>query len=72
MAIVKKSDPIGIDAPLDEIQDAVYNHLTNNCKWTKYESYHRAYKNQKDSSVIPEVYTRDKEYKEDICRAPAP
>ena len=60
MALVRKISPVGIDVRIDRLQNYLYNKLS----WTNYESYHRAYKNQKEGSLIPEVYTSNGDYTE--------
>tara|TARA_R110002124_G_scaffold283449_2_gene459505 strand:- start:25386 stop:25901 length:516 start_codon:yes stop_codon:yes gene_type:complete len=60
MAVIRKASPVGIDSNIDKLQDYLYNKLA----WSNYESYHRAYKNQKDNTLIPEVYTSNGNYEE--------
>ena len=60
MAQIRKNNPVGIDLRIDKLQNFLYNKLA----WVNYESYHRAYKNQKENSLIPEVYTANGDYKE--------
>ena len=64
MAVVSKTNPVGIDAQVDRIQKTIYTYLTNIAGWLNYESYPRAYKNEKDGGSIPEIYTGKNEYKE--------
>lgn len=60
MALITKENPVGADYNINQLQFKIYNELD----WTKYESYHRAYKNVKDSNVLPEVYIGGGDYKE--------
>jgi len=60
MSVVRKTSPVGVDLRIDKLQNYLYNKLS----WTDYESYHRAYKNQKEDSLIPEVYTSNGNYEE--------
>jgi hypothetical protein len=59
MAIIRKTNPVGIDKPIDRLQNYLYNSLA----WANYESYHRAYTNEKNGIKIPEIYTSNGEYK---------
>ena len=59
--LIRKTDPKGIDISIDRLQDYVYNNYTA----SEYESYPRAYKNNRgDGGIIPEVYTSNGDYKE--------
>jgi len=62
--ILRKQNPVGIDTTIDAIQTKLYKYFTENCKWVKYGSYHRAYKNEKEGQIIPEIYTNKEEYVE--------
>lgn len=64
MALVSKSEPIGIDIPVDRIQRALYTQLVTNGPWQEYESYHRAYQNETENGLRPEVFTSNNDYKE--------
>jgi len=67
MATVLKTDPVGLDVFLNSMQISLFNFLTTDdikVPWTKYESFHRAYKNPKNGLMIPEIYTADGEYKD--------
>lgn len=63
MALIPKTDPKGVDIPIDRIQRLLFNKLTAE-GWDDYKSYHRVYKNPKDGGLVPEAYDGDKEYKE--------
>lgn len=51
MALNRKDTPVGLDLEIDKIQVLIYNYFTtNSCvkgDYSNYESYHRAYKNEK-------------------------
>ena len=64
MALLLKVDPVGIDRPIDKIQQALYTGLVTNGTWTMYESYHRAYKNETKDGIVPEIFTGKKDYKD--------
>ena len=63
MANVIKTNPRGIDYPIQRIQTLLYNDLIAG-GWTSYEAYGRVYKNLKEDKVIPEFATSNKDYKE--------
>lgn len=63
MPLIQKIKPVGIDRIIDSIQVVLYNKLG----WdtgTVYEANHRAYKNETEKGIIPEVYDGKKEYRE--------
>lgn len=64
MALVTKTNPVGIDYIIDKIQKALYNFLTTDIGFTKYESYHRANKNYKGEDLIAELFTTNGDYVE--------
>lgn len=64
MSLVSKTAPIGIDIPVDKIQRALYTDLVTNGPWLSYESYHRAYENDHEEGIRPEVFTTNNDYKE--------
>ena len=64
MALLLKVNPVGIDRPIDKIQQALYTGLVTNGTWTMYESYHRAYKNETKDGIVPEIFTGKKDYKD--------
>ena len=67
MAIIRKTDPVGIDLVIDRLQEYLYSTLTVAAlpvAWPNYESYHRVYVNDSKRGVIPEVYTSNGDYKE--------
>ena len=64
MSLIQKISPVGIDTTINDVQVSLFNYLTTTAGWTKYESYHRAYKNPLGENTIPEVYVGDNEYKE--------
>ncbi len=63
MAIVTRTNPVGIDLEIQKIQSTLFNGLTSR-GWASYESYDRAYVNPKSGGTIPEIYTANNEYKE--------
>jgi len=69
MALVQKISPKGIDLPIARLQTALYSGLTWSTGGNTYQSYERAYKNEKDGSKLPEVFmgnsdTGKNEYRE--------
>ena len=64
MGLIRKNNPKGVDCWIDFVQNKLYNHLTNVCGWSKWQSNHRAYINPRNGSNIPEVYDGNGEYKE--------
>lgn len=67
MSLISKTNPVGIDNTIKWIQE----HLWENISWNKgafsdtdYECYHRAYRNETNSSEIWEVFTSVNDYKE--------
>ena len=59
MAIVRKTDPVGIDAVVNDLQTQL-----ETLGWTTYDNYPRAYKNKTENGIIPERYTQDGNYLE--------
>jgi len=57
MALIRKDSPVGVDKPIDVIQNAVYGAMVTNGAWTNYESYHRVYRNETKNGVKPELFT---------------
>ena len=67
MAAIRKDNPKGVDYVIDLLQEYSYNAFTVAASpdpWTNYESYHRAYVNEKKDRDTPEVYIGNGEYKE--------
>ncbi len=73
MALIRKISPVGIDIPIDRVQDLLYSGLGGKLplSWVTaengYQSYHRAYKNednQEDAGQIVEAYDGTNEYKD--------
>ena len=62
MAINRKTSPTGVDKPVDTLQVAIYNGLVDTRGWLDYESYHRAYKNDKHGLLLPEVFEKNNDY----------
>lgn len=60
MTLISKTDPKGIDKIINDIQLLLFNNVT----WADYESYHRAYKNERAEDQMYEVFTSGNEYKE--------
>lgn len=59
MAVFRKTDPVGIDAVVDDLQTQL-----ETLGWTTYDNYSRAYKNKTENGIIPERYTQDGNYLE--------
>ena len=57
MALVLKDSPVGVDKPINTIQNALYDALVTNGSWTNYESYSRANKNETENGIKPELFT---------------
>lgn len=57
MALILKDKPVGVDKSIDTIQNALYTALVTNGTWTNYESYHRAYRNETEGGIVPELFT---------------
>ena len=65
MSVIVKSDPAGVDTPIDTIQRALYTGLVTNGSITNYESYHRAYINKESNdSIEAQRYTANGEYED--------
>jgi hypothetical protein len=61
MALIRKTNPRGIDVAIDKLQNYLFIELDN----ADYQSYPRAYKNTKNNGgVIPENYISENEYQE--------
>jgi hypothetical protein len=65
--LITKTDPVGIDWHVQELQTKIHNQLVTD--WaladaTKYQAYGRCYRNKIDAGYIAEVLTTGKEYKE--------
>lgn len=60
MAIIRKSNTVGRDKPIDNLQAYLFSKLA----FTNWQSYPRIYKNPKDGTLIPEKYTEGGEYEE--------
>jgi len=61
MAINRKEDPVGLDKEIDALQVIIYDGLADR-GWLDYESYHRAYKNDKTEFLLPEIFEKDNNY----------
>lgn len=59
--LIRKKCPEGIDVVIDKIQSDLFTQLIK-YGWRDYRSYHRAYKNKNQKSVVPEVYDQRGEY----------
>ena len=68
MALVLKTNPVGVDVVVNDIQNLLFTNLTSNGvgNWTNsnYQSYYRAFINPKNGGTIPEVDNGSNEYKE--------
>ena len=59
MALIRKTNPRGIDVAIDKLQNYLFIELDN----ADYQSYPRAYKNTKNNGgVIPENYISENEF----------
>jgi len=61
--LVQRIDPRGIDFGIQQIQSELFSELIKR-GWVDYHSFDRAYRNTKGADKIPEVYTKDGNYKE--------
>ncbi len=67
MALVIKNSTVGIDVPIQQLQKKLYSQLkvvwgiTND---TDYSSYGRAYKNQTNDGISPEVFIGGMDYRD--------
>lgn len=61
-----KNNPVGIDKKIDFIQQNIFKKLCKlwNITEADYNSFCRAYKNQKNSGYVPEFYMGTNEYEE--------
>lgn len=65
MPLIRKILPVGIDRIIDSIQVTLFNKLGwDSLPSVTYESNHRAYKNETEGGIIPEIYDGVKEYRE--------
>jgi len=60
MSLQTKTNPVGVDIPIQSLQEDLFNELG----WTNYEAYGRAYVNISEGDTIPEVFKDGKEYLE--------
>ena len=63
---VIKTDPVGIDIPINQLQKKLYTELTKVWTLTEQNSLFtgRCYKNNTDLGLIPELYNSNSEYSE--------
>lgn len=54
--------PIGIDKPIQDLQNYLYKKLN----WSKVEMFGRVYKNEVESGVSPQVYIGNCQYLKDV------
>jgi Concanavalin A-like lectin/glucanases superfamily len=59
MTLILKNSPVGVDRAINTIQNALYTALVTNGTWNNYESYPRAYRNESESGIVPELFTGD-------------
>ena len=64
MSVVSKINPVGIDKPIDIIQNALFNGLVTNGSFVDYTVYPRVYVNESKNGIKPENYTSKNEYKD--------
>ena len=67
MALITKNSTVGIDVPIQQLQTKLYQQLK--AAWninndTDYSSYGRAYKNQTNDGISPEVFIGGLDYKD--------
>ena len=62
--INQRVNPLGVDYQIAMLQGDLYSSLTMNYGWTNYESYDRAYKNERAKEIVPEFYLSNRDYKE--------
>lgn len=60
MALYVKSNPVGLDIPIQRLQNLIYNGLG----WNKYDCYGRVYPIERDGKTYPEYFSTENEYKE--------
>lgn len=56
MATVRKTNPVGIDAVIDNLQLSIHK-LVDSGKWSSMTVYPRAYKNESEAGIKPEIFT---------------
>lgn len=64
MALIQKTDPVGIDIPIDRLQKHLFDNLTWKDATNGYESFHRAYINKSNGSNEAEVFETGIDYNE--------
>lgn len=64
MSVVSKINPVGIDKPIDIIQNALFDGLVTNGSFVDYTVYPRVYINESKNGIKPENYTSKNEYKD--------
>lgn len=59
-----KENPKGVDVSVNRVQKILYEGIT--CKWGSdgIDGYGRIYANRRKDNIVPEYYTKDKEYRE--------
>lgn len=65
MAVLRKTDPIDLDIPIDTFQEYLFTNLSiaGFVNATGWNSYHRIYANPKGNGLLPFRYVGEKEYK---------
>ncbi len=63
MSVISKTNPVGIDIVINDLQELLFTGLTAK-GWTNYDSYPRVYKNETKDGLIPEFYTSKGDYEE--------
>lgn len=69
MSAIIKTNPVGVDWYIQQLQVKMYNDLVdanhlNLTDATKYEAYGRCYRNKRDTGYVAEVFNSSKEYKD--------
>lgn len=65
MSLIQKTGPVGVDIVIDKIQQDLYNNLS----WVDggsdvYQCYPRAYKNETENGITPEIAVDNIDYSE--------
>lgn len=58
------TNPVGIDYPIQELQQLFIDELWPDIAADKKEFNHRVFKNERKDLIIPEVFVKDREYRE--------
>jgi hypothetical protein len=66
MGRVIVNNAVGVDKEINKIQDSLISTLFGKAEWNQdnFEVYHKAYKNPTENGVIPEIYTKHRDYQD--------